>query len=266
MYRGAAVAYYDAVYCISHESHTVYCYRLDKDEWHIHSQCPHSDPGLVIVGDLLTAVGGMKGSRKMNKLVTWKDGEWVETFPPMRTSRYGPAVMSDGHYVVAAGGRDDEISVELFTISSNTWSSVSSFPRPLPWINGAMCGHHIYVKGGFGDTYSISLQSLLSSQGTDTSQSRWLPLPCAPVVGSTLSTIGGQAVAVGGQRGGLIGYFNDTCDIHQLHDGKWVKVKGSMHIARYWPIVAAVSGDRVLVVGGHSSPADITAVELAALC
>ena len=264
MYRGTAVAHGDTVYCISRESYKVYCYQLDKDEWHIHSQCPHCDPGLVIFSGLLTAVGGRKRSRKVNKLVTWKDGEWVEEFPPMITARYGPAVMSDGHYVIAAGGRDDEISVELFTISSNTWAAVSSFPQPLPWINGTMCGHHIYVKGGFGETYSISLQSLLSSQGTDTfksSKPKWLPLPCAPVVGSNMSTICGQVVAVGGER-----EANETCDIHQLHNGKWVKVRGSMNTARYWPIVAALSGDRMVVVGGYCPPANLTAVELAVLC
>lgn len=228
----------------------------------MHSRCPHRNPGLVIISDLLTAVGGLKRSRKTNKLLTWKDGGWVEEFPPMNTARYGPAVMSDGRYVITAGSRDDEISVELFTISSNSWSAVSSFPQPLPWINGTMCGGHIYVKGGFGKTYSISLQSLLSSRGTDTSsQSRWLPLPRAPVVGSTMSTICGQAVAVGGESGS----HDETSDIHQIHNGEWVKVKGQMNTARYWPIVAALPGDRMLVVGGHCL-ANLTAVEVAVPC
>ena len=71
----------------------------------------------------------------------------------------------------------------------------------------------------------------------------------------------GSVVAVGGRRGATA-----TSDIHQVHSGEWVRI-GCMDTARYWPIVAAPPGDRLLVVGGHSSSLSrLTAVELAVLC
>jgi len=45
-------------YVIGRGSQTVYSYQLDKDKWNEHSECPHVNPGLVIINDLLTTVGG----------------------------------------------------------------------------------------------------------------------------------------------------------------------------------------------------------------
>ena len=51
----------------------------------------------------------------------------------MNTARSEHAVVSDDRYVIAVGG-DGETSVELFTVSTNTWSTVTSLPRVLPCI------------------------------------------------------------------------------------------------------------------------------------
>lgn len=263
IFRGAAVTHHNTVYCISRFSSTVYHYQLEKDEWQKHSQCPHSATGLAIISDVLTAVGGKEGPQTTNKLVSWRDGKWVEEFPSMHTPRFEHAVVSDGHYIIAAGGYN-EASVELFTISSNMWSVVASLPRPLTLITATLCGHHIYAMDGEGQTYAISMSDLAIDTPTklSSSQSRWLQVSRkTPITLPTLSTLSDEVVAVGGMRGAM-----PSSDIYQLSSGEWVRI-GRMHIARLRPVVAVLPGDKMIVVGGYSSAlSSYAAVELAVLC
>lgn len=259
MTRGAAVTHHNTIYCISRSTDKAYCntiyrYRLDEDEWQEHSQCPHSDPGLVIINDLLTAVGGREGSRKTNKLVTWKDGKWVEEFPPMNTARFEHAVVCDGRYVIAAGGGDDETSVELFTISSNTWSPLTSLPQPAVLTTLTLCGHSLYHMHHGGQAYSMDLSDLTTGASSQLShsQSRWLPFSQkAPVQFATLATVNDTVLAVGGARG-----FTPTNDVHAAHNGEWVKI-GHMRSTRLCSIVAVLPGYSIVVVGGYSAGTDV---------
>ena len=266
MYRGSAVAEQNTVYCISRISNTVYCYEVNKDEWQEHSECPHSNTGLTIIRGVLTAIGGEGRSGKTNKLLSWKNQVWEEVFPPMSTARCGHAVVGYSGYVIAAGGARGETSVELFDISCSTWSTVASLPQPLHQITATVCGDRLYVMGYGGETYYTSISNFKEASTQPSHlQPTWLPLPRAPVKWSTLSTMCGAVVAVGGGRGGTA-----TSDIHQVHSGEWVEI-GCMDTARYMPIVAALP--TMVVVGGlSSSPSSpypspiLTAVELAVLC
>ena len=49
----------------------------------------------------------------------------------MNTARSEHAVVTEDHYVIAVGGGGGETSVELFTVSTNTWSTVTFPPLPL---------------------------------------------------------------------------------------------------------------------------------------
>lgn len=248
------------VYCVSRSSNTIYCYQLDEDQWQKHSQCPYSGPGLTIISDLLTAIGGKEGSHKTNKVVSWKDGKWMEVFPPMNTARFEHAVVSDGHYVIAAGGKN-ETSVELFTIRSNTWSAGTSLPQPLALITITLCDHWLYAMNTEGQTYSISMSDLATDTPTKLSPSQWQHIsPKIPIELPTLSTMSDKVVAVGGARG-----LNCSDEIYQLCDGKWVRI-GCMHSARLCPVIAVVSGKKMIVVGGFSAAlSQYAAVELAVL-
>ena len=259
MFRGSAVAEQNTVYCISWRSNTVYCYEVNKDEWQKHSECPHGNTGLAIIRGVLTAIGGWGRSGKTNKLLSWKNQVWEEVFPPMSTARCRHAVVGYSGYVIAAGGAGDETSVELFDISCSTWSTVASLPQPLTDITATVCGDRLYVMGHYGETYYTSISNFKEASTQPSHlQPTWLPLPDAPAWRSTLSTMCGAVVAVGGVRGATA-----TSDIHQVHSGEWVKI-GCMDTARYWPIVAALP--TMVVVGGLSPPSPLTAVELAVLC
>ena len=266
MVRGSAVVHRNIVYCISYGSAKVYQYQPDEDVWQVHSHCPHRYPGLAIIKDLLTVLGGQGRSGKTNKLLSWRDGRWEEVFPPMNTARWEPAVITHDRYVIAVGG-DGETSVELFTVSTNTWSTVTSLPQPLLYITATLSCNILYAMDRHGRTFSISMLHWTKNTSREPSRPHptWQPLPHgAPFLGSTLTTVCGEVMAVGGLRGGTA-----TGDVYQLRQREWVRI-GCMDTARAYPIVAVlrVPGHSMLVVGGRdwSPPYRLTAVELAVLC
>lgn len=240
MLRGAAIEHANIIYTIGGGSHTVYSYRLDRDEWSEHSQCPHVNPGLIMINNQLTAVGGEKEDIPTNKLVSWNDTEWVVVFPPMHTPRAEPALVHHSNYIIAMGGDSEHRGVEIFNISSHIWSTVASLPTPLQDITAMLCHNDIVAMARDGSVYSITTDSLISATGVSAEPVQWMPLPRCPVTwGPTLTTFHGQTPVV------------QYCGIYQLYEGQWVRI-GGMPVPMYYCIVCVVC-DHMVVVGGHDS-------------
>ena len=267
MSRGSAVADLNNVYCSPSGSKSVYRYRLREDQWNDLPSCPYMNSGLVVIDGVLTAVGGVEGSHHTNKLFTLRQSRWVEEYPPMKTARSSPVVVSTsdgGHMnVIAIGGGGVRWidAVELYNTGSSTWSQITSLPQPLTRPSAAICDNRLYVIGNDGDGYSCSLQALLSSDHPISSQSitrslTWTPLPRLPVRYSTAATLCGQLVISGGMRDGSV-----VNSIHQLVDGQWVNI-GSMSSGRRWCLVASPSPDKMVVVGGFGAHTQLDSVEV----
>ena len=243
MIRGAAVVHGTIAYVIGYGSQTVYSYRLDRDKWNKHSECPHVNPGLAIINDLLTTVGGRVGGRSTNKLCTWKGTEWVEVFPPMQTPRVSPAVVHYGDYIIAVGGDREERGVELLHVPSLLWSTVTSLPRPLSRISASLCADSIIVMDCLGSACMINVKLLnaqIRLEGSSTEHSQWTSLPECPVdwpYGPTLSSLSGQCLAL------------SSDGIFQLQERQWVRI-GDMSVPMPYCIVCVVC-DQMVVVGGY---------------
>ena len=260
MTSGSAIAEtMNIVYCMTIYSNTVYRYQLREDQWNDLPSCPYKNPGLVVIDDVLTAVGGWDGSRRTNKLFTLRQSQWVEEYPRMKTARSRHAVVSTsdgrhmnviviGGFVGGGGGRWSDL-VELYNTGSSTWSQITSLPQPLIHPSATICDNQLYVIGYDGDGYSCSLQALLSSDQQISSQSitrslTWTPLPHLPATRSTAATLCGQLVIIGGRRDG-----STVNSIHQVVNGQWVII-GSMSSVRRECLVASPSPDKMVVVGG----------------
>ena len=241
MYRGAAVVHGTIAYVIGYDSQTIYSYRLDGDKWNKHSKCPHVNPGLVIINDLLTAVGGRVGGDSTKKVTTLTRNNWVETFPPMQTPRERPAVVRYGDYVIAVGGDREGRGVELLHIPSLLWSTVTSLPSPLSRITATLCHDEIIAMDGVGYGWTMNIELLLSEirlEGSSTALSQWTSLPRCPVgYGPTLSSLSGQPLVV------------SYDGIFQLQERQWVRI-GDMPVPMHYCIVCVVC-DQMVVVGGH---------------
>ena len=192
-----------------------------------------SDSGLVIIDGELTAVVGESRvlfcSDSSTKLFTLRQRKWVKEYPPMKTARSYPAVVSasDGDYIIVIGGLDHSdwtAIVELFHVKTRRWYETMKLPQPLHFHSATVCGDQVHV---ISNGYSCSLQALPSSDRPITSQSlshllSWNPLPALPVTCSTAATLCGQLEIIGGWQG-----WSPVNSIYQLVEGQWMEI-GSM--------------------------------------
>ena len=277
MLRGAACSIGTVAYFNPGGSSTVYCYNYLSKQW---IQLPASlltnQFALVVISDLLTAVGGTRS----NKLFTFNGEMWMEKYPPMTTKRASPAAVCSDHSLVVAGGRDEQrqhlMTVEVMDTNTLQWSTAASLPRGIYYASMTACGDDLYLLGD--DTthvYSCSLQSLLqscqapgkasASQQTSiwnritgrvfvsSSQqtSVWNRVADLPVLWSTAVTLFGKLVSIGGVKDkGAV----DSVYCYNPTICAW-KVIGSIPSSESRLLVTTLPGDKLIMVYGDG---DIT--------
>ena len=183
------------------------------------------------------------------KLVTLQRGQWVEDYPAMNTARSFPTVVrASPTEVIVIGGMGDRRSwitaVELLQIGNKSWFQLTCLPTAPSLPSATLCGSQLYVIDRNNmNNYSCSLQVIYTN--TIPHELTWTRLLRLPANCSTAATFCGQLVVVGGMKEGIT-----TCSIHQLIDGEWVEI-GSLSTARLECLVASVSADQMVVVGGE---------------
>ena len=247
MIRGSATTDHQFAYFTPWNTNSVYRYEWNAEKWEQLPPTPYHNSALVMIDGTLTAVGGGGGSHTTNKLFTLED-QWIEKYPPMNTARsYTAAVStSDGNYVIVIGGSSLHWidTVEIFHVRGRRWYKLTNLPKALTGPSATIWGNRLQVTGENGDGYLCFLHALPSSNQPITSQSIWTPLPHQPVICSATSTLCGQLVIVGGQRG-----LSLVNSIYQLVDGEWVEI-GSMSRSRSLCLVVSPSPKTMMVVGG----------------
>ena len=260
MDRGAAASYNGTAYFTPYNSHVLFKYQMDNDEWIKLPPCPQANFGLVIIKTLPTAIGGIQNDAPTNALTSFDGEEWVKKLPPMITPRSRPAVVStaDGACVVAAGGWGHDGDwwtdvVEYYCATAECWARLINMPLRLPGISATLCGNQLYLLDWGDSIYTCILQDLIkTSQASlrssgDTTQKYsniWKPAPSIPALWSTPATVCGKLVAVGGHT-----RPNPTNAIHLYQSGKWTCI-GHMSYSRRDSIVAVLRNDTLIVVGG----------------
>jgi hypothetical protein len=252
MERGSACSTHRFAYFTPHNSSSVYRYEWNSEIWEELAPCLSRESTLVTIERALVAVGGQDGN---NKLFTLRQKQWVEEFPPMNTARSCAAVVSynsisGGHLIFVIGGflgGTWTATVELFSLRSKRWFGLTNLPQPLSHPSATICNNQIHIIGYDGGGYSCSVQALPSSDTPLTPQciSPWISLPRLPAEGSTIASLCGQLVSIGGLRG-----LTPVKSIHQLIDGQWTKII-SMSSGRGRCLVVSQSPDKVLIVGGY---------------
>ena len=280
MWRGAAVAHGSLAYFSSEDSHEVFAYNSEKDDWSKLPECPQSYFGLAVVNNLLTAVGGDSGEHYTNRLRSFSGGKWVKVFPPMPTQRRLAAVISAQNYLIAAGGEGvGEVlsTVEVMDMNTLKWYTAASLPEPVYDMSATVCGGRLYLLGGFNKNYTsthviftsthavftsthavftCTLDSLIhschppSQTPPHTSEaSVWQRVADVPVVLSTCTTLNGRVLAVGG----MDSYGNPTAAVHMYNpdSDSWL-VLGNMPTARCECLVVGLR-NCIIAVGGYIS-------------
>ena len=253
MFRGSAATDGRFVYITPAGSSSFYQYECSTEKWMELPSFPYENSGLAIIDSELTTVGGWDGAGCTNRLFTLRQGKLVEVYPPMNTARCSPAVVStsDGDNLIVIGGYVSDgaktATVELLQVKSRRWCKLTDLPQPLPRPSATICGDQLHVIGNNDKGYSCSLQSLPSNDRPITSPLTlsWKPLPPLPGEYSTVATLCGQLVLIGGGQ-----VWSPVNSIHQLVAGQWVVI-GSMTSGRQWCLAVSPSPDRILIVGGY---------------
>ncbi|XP_064405354.1 probable serine/threonine-protein kinase kinX [Halichondria panicea] len=238
-------------------------YEFSNNQWHKLPPCPNKDFTIVCVDDKITTVGGRSGTQRgySNKLYSYINNKWVEHFPPIPTGRWGPGAVYANNTLVAAGGYCDLKSLNTVEILNNAnmrWSIVSSLPVPTYQPSTTICGDYVYIHPRFNDeqeqysVYKCSLRQLTQSQP---SSAIWEKITPLPVTHSTLATINGHLLAVGGVDSNR----DITKDIYQYNETSWTVIS-QMSTPRSVCHTAALHGNKLMVVGGDCTDRKCTFV------
>lgn len=270
MQRGSATAVGGVTFFNPGNTNTVYAYENYSQDWKELPNCPHYSFTLIAVDSILTAVGGsLQKDTPGNALLSFSKGEWVEMFPPMSTQCSSPAAVCTSQCLVVAGGcsgsgENPVSSVEIMNTDTQQWhTAVTNFPLPKSYeritssgsTSMATCGDKIYMLQG-DDThiYTCSLSSLLQScqqrnKHTSADACTWNRLADLPVSQSTLVTLCGRLLSVGGysdtEELDVVYYYDSTADT-------WQKM-GMLICPQGLPLAAALPGDRLIVVHSNNN-------------
>ena len=290
MYRGTAVVDGSSVYINPYASHDVYSCQMTSEGllWSTLPDSRYKDFSLVVIDGLLTCVGGGSCGHRTNILLSLTgEGhkrQWSEVVPPMPTARSHTASVTTEHVLVVAGGYDGRKyldTVEVMTIATKQWTTAQHLPHPFGVTSGTICGDQLYLGGGcirVGEPskpsksiLTCSLTDLLPRQSLGaklhtpspaTKPGVWQEIKNLPVTLSTLTTLGGHLLAIGGRSDSHGATAHVHCYNHQTDS--WCVITKMKH-KRSRPLSAVLPENRLLVVGGVKGYAPQTSVEIGSL-
>ena len=287
MRRGSAVVDGNTVYMISISSLKIYsCQFTSQDlQWSTLPDTEYYNFSLAVIDGILTTVGGYRDSQYTNSLLslTGRGGrrQWSQIFTVMPTPRSQTVSVTTQQTLIVAGGLAESKNldiVEVMDIPTKQWTTASHLPHPFGWISGTICGDQLYLGGGcvgFGElsksvltcsvTDLLSPPSLVAGLRTLSLADKtgvWRHARDLPVTQSTLITLGGHLLAIGGE----VDSRRYTADVHcyDTHTDSW-QVVSKMKNKRRVCLAAVLPEDCLLVVGGKCGYMSTDSVEIGSL-
>ena len=265
MCRGSATVADSKCYFISHEDTNIRVYDAAKDDWFSLRQSLYKETSLAIINGLPTTIGGQAPNDRYehtNRLHSLSNRRWTEKFPPMSVdnNKCHTTVVQRGTSLIVIGGLNNngyQKRVDVLDTVTSVWSGVHQLPSYCFHGSAAICGDALYVENNNGKVYHCLLDDL--TDDSKPAASVWTSI-ADPRTGSycTLGSLSGQLVAIGGKESRSIDAYNPEKDF-------WYEI-GLMGFARSRPLVAQLSKDKLVVVGGSSgkrgSATDMTLTEI----
>lgn len=232
-----------------------YVFNLSTYEWQKLPAHPNFEYTVINIEGILTTIGGWfhgwnTSEKKSNQLYCFMNEKWVKHYPPMSTKRYAPAAVYSNFTLVVAGGTDNRnsSSVEVLNTPKKQWSTVSSLPFSMKQPSMVICGEHIYIHNSYSSN-SVFKCSLFSLAQSRQNSNVWDKIASLPVGRSTLATINGLLLAMGGETSPN----NRTNDVYLYNpnSNSW-GIISQMAVARYQCLTALLPDNKLIVVGGDS--------------
>ena len=288
MDRGSTVVDGNTVYINPFDSLKIYsCQITSQDlQWSTLPDTKYYNPSLAVIDGILTTIGGYRDSQYTNNSLislTGRGGrrQWSQIFPPMTTPRYQTVSVTTQQTLIVAGGlaKGENLNiVEVMDIPTKQWTTASHLPHPFGEISGTILGDQLYLAGGFVGYGQLS-KSVLTCSVTDllsppslaaglrslslaNKKRVWRHVRDLPVTQSTLITLGGHLLAIGGEDDS----GRDTADVHcyDTHTNSW-QIVSKMKNKRHLCLAAVLPEDCLLVVGGRCVSKNLDSVEIGSL-
>ena len=263
MCRGSAAAADGKCYFVSEKDNELRLYDVEKDDWFSLRPCPYKNSSLVVVNGLLTAVGGYRGTPSAadyeftNLLYSLSNRRWIEKFPPMKmdpalgvnSKKEYPAVIQSGSSLIVIGGRtktQPQSRVDILDTNTLEWSDAPELPNTSSEPSVAICGDELYVVNDVWGQWvkQCFLDELMGH--SKPAGSLWSPTASPPHEYGTCASLCGQLVVIGGNRG------SSAINAYDSDKDSWYQI-GKLALGRSKPLVAQLSEDKLIVVGGESS-------------
>ena len=275
-YRGAAVVHDNIAYFS--QGRNVYSYTISQDKWSKLKPCSCEYFSMAVVNHKLTAIGGWDGSDSTNTLFcssgSSSEMKWEKLLSPMPTKRVMPAAVTTPTHLVVAGGKTKiELwygvalsTVEVLNLHTLQWASASSLPKVQDWPSMTLCGEHVYLSGDKA-IFSCSAEELVKSCTTNRrfGDSVWTSLPNTATYITTLATLRGCVLTIGGTKRhkntptGAIRFYNSSTS---SWTSSWTVI-GEMPTPRFYPLIAVLPGNELVVVGGENTTSRSSVTEIA---
>ena len=277
MWRGSTVVGGNKVYIAPFNSLKIYSCQITSQDllWSTLPDVEYFRSSLTVIGGILTTVGGDRDSKFTNSLLSLigRGGRrrWSKIFPAMPTPRSQTVSVTTQQTLIVAGGIATGENLNIVEVMNNhtkQWTTASHLPHPFGVISGTICGDQLYLAGGYDGfaEYGQLSKSVLTCSVTDLlsppslaagphtlsladKTGVWRHARDLPVTQSTLITLGGHLLAIGGWN--AYGSGRDTADIHHYdtHTDSW-QVVSRMKNRRRLCMAAVLPEDCILVVGG----------------
>ena len=263
MCRGSAAASDGKCYFVSEKNNELRMYDVEKDDWFSLRPCPYKSSSLVVIDGLLTAVCGFNGSPSCsdyeftNLLYTLSNRRWIEKFPPVPndpalgvdSKKESPAVVQSGSSVIVIGGRTEsqpQKRVDILDTKTLAWSDAPELPESSSIPTAAICGDELYVEN---DVWGHWIKQCFLDELMGRSKPAgdlWAPVAKAPHEYGTIASLCGQLVVIGGKGGA------SAINAYDSEKDSWYQI-GKLALGRSKPLVAQLSEDKLIVVGGEKA-------------
>ena len=261
MCRGSAAAGDGKCYFLPYNGTNIRIYDVEKDDWFAARPSQYTHAGLAVINGLLTTIGGRTPETSFpeptNVLRSLSNRRWTEKFPPMTVldvdnKKFDMAVVQTGDSVIVIGGEHYGKRVDIFDTTTSVWSGLHEIPGYCHrGASATVCaGEELYVQNKDGEVFTCFLDEL--KDDSKSASSVWTKAARLPCSDPTLGSLCGQAVAIGG---------NDSRSIHAYDPDKtcWYEI-GKMAVGRTKPLIAQLSEDKLVVVGGSTGVSGVANV------
>ena len=242
-------------------------YTPENDEWVELPKPPVVGFGLAVLNNQLVLVGGQEPSnrKRTNKLTVFDPStrQWVHPYPPMATARSYPTAIAYQHYLIVAGGEEEDRNksisvVEIFDSVKEHWYTAEELPIKCDNMTPVIISNTAYLLGGYIDdiqtktVLTVSLPALINkatsqSQEVNTTTS-WKVLPDSPLYRSVPFTSHNMLLTAGGQYDS--GEDSSHIYCYDPVTSQWEKV-GDLPEPRWGCSCTVLPSTELLVVGGE---------------